>query len=139
MSAPETKALSAAPVTTTTRIAGSFSNSSRMTGIASHMSVDVALCFCGLLKMRRPTGPAFSAIMFGVGLKFIACSSDDAALAEARDRPFVVARFLQYCFGMLALLRLRRPNLEGRAAHVDRLADQLDFAQLGMLHQMRHL
>ena len=50
MSAPETKALSPAPVTTTTRIAGSFSNSSRMTGIASHMSVEVALCLCRLVE-----------------------------------------------------------------------------------------
>ena len=71
MSAPDTKALSPAPVTTMTRIAGSFSKSSRMTGIASHMSVEVALCFCGLLKTSRPTGPSFSAIMLGVGLMFI--------------------------------------------------------------------
>src|SRR6266436_160437 len=68
MSAPETKAWSPAPVTTTTRTAGSFSKSSRMTGIASHMSDDVALRLAGLLKTSRPTGPAFSAIMFGVGL-----------------------------------------------------------------------
>ena len=39
-----------------------------MTGIASHMSDEVALRLAGLLKMSRPTGPAFSAIMFGVGL-----------------------------------------------------------------------
>jgi hypothetical protein len=68
MSAPDTKALSPAPVTTTTRIAGSFSKSSRMTGIASHMSDEVALCLAGLLKTIRPTGPFFSAIMLGVGL-----------------------------------------------------------------------
>ena len=68
MSAPETKAWSPAPVTTTTRIAGSFSKSSRMTGIASHMSDEVALRLAGLLKTSRPTGPIFSAIMLGVGL-----------------------------------------------------------------------
>src|ERR1700756_968114 len=68
MSAPETKAWSPAPVTTTTRIAGSFSKSSRMTGIASHMSDEGGLRLAGLLKTSGPTGPAFSAIMFGVGL-----------------------------------------------------------------------
>jgi hypothetical protein len=39
-----------------------------MTGIASHMSDEVALRLAGLLKMSLPTGPTFSAIMFGVGL-----------------------------------------------------------------------
>ena len=94
MSAPETKALSPAPVTTTTRIAGSFSNSSRMTGIASHMSVEVALCFCGLLKTSRPTGPAFSAIMLGVGLKFINPLSDSLSVTHVSitSRPSPSAR-----------------------------------------------
>src|SRR5690348_6516383 len=120
MSAPETNALSPAPVTTTTRMAGSFSNSSRMTGIASHMSVEVALCFCGLLKTSRPTGPFFSAIMLGVGLKLVMSrSSDDAALAEPGDGIGVVPDALQYVLGMLALLRSRGPLLDRGAAHVD--------------------
>src|SRR5882757_9910474 len=136
MSAPDTKALSPAPVTTTTRIAGSFSNSSRMTGIASHMSVEVALCFCGLLKTSLPTGPAFSAIMLGVGLKFI---SDHSPLAEAGDRLVVVAGLLEDGVGMLALLGSRGFHLELGATHVDGLADQLDLAQLGVLDGVRHL
>src|SRR5258708_39918735 len=71
MSAPDTNAWSPAPVTTTTRMAGSFSNSSMMTGIASHMSEEVALRLAGLLKMSLPTGPCFSAIMLGVGLSML--------------------------------------------------------------------
>src|SRR5580704_5749706 len=166
MSAPETKAWSPAPVTTTTRIAGSFSKSSRMTGIASHMSDEVALRLAGLLKTSRPTGPAFSAIMFGVGL--IICtllfagarhssdaifplidkdarlesrapSLDHATLAEARDGRGVVAGFLQHRLGVLALLWRGRTHLEGRAAHVDRLAYELDRPKLGRRHGMRHL
>src|SRR5262245_52516501 len=138
MSAPETKAWSPAPVTTTTRTAGSFSNSSMMTGIASHMSDDVALRLAGLLKTRRPMGPSFSAIMFGVGL-IMACLLDDAALAEAGDGGVVVAELLQQRCGMLAQLRCSRAHLEGRAAHVDGLADHLDLAELGRFHRMRHL
>src|SRR4029077_21288974 len=118
MSAPETKAWSPAPVTTTTRMAGSFSDSSMMIGIASHMSDEVALRWAGLLKTSRPTGPAFSAIMFGVGLIICllllpergppgphhdpertwrsALQLNHAALAEAGDGSGVVASLLQH-------------------------------------------
>jgi len=84
MSAPDTKAWSPAPVTTTTRTAGSFSNSSMMSGIASHMSDEVALRLAGLLKMSLPTGPTFSAIMLGVGL-IIRSSSCRTAGLQARS------------------------------------------------------
>src|SRR4029077_19078755 len=138
MSAPETKAWSPAPVTTTTRMAGSFSDSSMMIGIASHMSDEVALRLAGLLKTSRPTGPAFSAIMFGVGL-IMGNLLNNSALAKAGDGRSIVAGFLQHRLCVLALLGRGRAHLEGRAAHVDRLAYELDVAQLGRLHGMLHL
>src|SRR3981081_516196 len=64
---------------------------------------------------------------------------DDAALPEAGDRRGVVAGLLQHCLGMLALLGRRRTHFEGRAAHVDRLAYELDRPKLGRCHGMRHL
>src|SRR4029453_2028112 len=67
------------------------------------------------------------------------CLLDHAALLEARDSRGVVSRFLQHGLGVLALLGRGRAHLEGRAAHVDGLTDQLDRAKLGRVHWMRHL
>src|SRR5258708_39218487 len=64
---------------------------------------------------------------------------DGAALAEGADRRGVVAGLLQRRLGMLALLGRRRTHFEGRAAHVDRLAYELDRPKLGRRHGMRHL
>src|SRR5215467_7343087 len=58
MSAPETKALPPAPLTTTTRIAGSSAYWLSNACTRSHMSRDTALCLLGLLKMTWPTGPS---------------------------------------------------------------------------------
>src|ERR1700759_1924107 len=63
MSAPETKARPPAPLTTMTRIASSRSKSSMICVTASHISSETALCRAGLLKIRRPIPPSFSAII----------------------------------------------------------------------------
>src|SRR5712691_934268 len=61
MSAPETKALPPAPVTTMTRTPGSASKSSMICATACHISSETALWRAGLLKMMRPIAPSFSA------------------------------------------------------------------------------
>ncbi len=58
MSAPDTKALSPAPVRTTTRTAGSSAQPSRIADSPSHISTDMALRFSGWLKVIRPTPSA---------------------------------------------------------------------------------
>src|SRR6185437_16525213 len=58
MSAPDTKALPPAPVTTTTRTALSAAKSARMPCAASHISSDTALCRSGLLNVIMPTPPS---------------------------------------------------------------------------------
>src|SRR5215471_7887550 len=64
MSAPETKALPPAPLTTTTRIAGSSAYWLSSACTRSHMSRDTALCLLGLLKMTWPTGPSLRPMTF---------------------------------------------------------------------------
>ena len=55
MSAPDTNALSPAPVITATRTAGSPSQPSRMVARPSHMATDMALRRSGWLKVSSPT------------------------------------------------------------------------------------
>src|SRR5437867_2729674 len=139
MSAPATKALSPAPVTTTTRISGSASNASRIDGIAAHISKDAALRFSGLLKVSRPTAPCFAAIILGVGLRVMRSALDDAAAPEVGDHVGVVAGLRQDLVGVLALLRGGGAHGEGRAAHLYGLADELDLAQRGGGDRLGHL
>src|ERR1700732_1951726 len=63
MSPPEKKARPPAPLTTMTRIASSRSKLSMICVTASHISSETALCRAGLLKIRRPMPPSFSAII----------------------------------------------------------------------------
>src|SRR6266704_2159141 len=62
-SAPETKALSPSPFSTTTRTSGSCSKRSSAFGIASHMSIETAFLRAVLLNVSQPIGPCFSATM----------------------------------------------------------------------------
>src|SRR6516165_11783007 len=64
MSAPETKALPPAPLTTTTRIAGSCAYWLSSACTRSHMSRDTALCLLGLLNKTWPTGPSLRPMTF---------------------------------------------------------------------------
>src|SRR5467141_78349 len=65
-SAPETKALSPSPLSTITRTPGSCSKRSSTFGIASHMSMEMALRRAGLLNVSQPIEPCFSAMMRSV-------------------------------------------------------------------------
>src|SRR5579875_495213 len=140
MSAPDTKALPPAPLTTMTRIASSRSKSSRMDWTASHISSETALRRAGLLKIRWPTAPSFLAIILSVmGRSGMVSSSDDAARAQIGDRVIAVAELAQDRIGVLAELggRAQRFGLR-RAAHIDRLADDADRAELRVVDRPRH-
>src|SRR5712671_3975486 len=65
-SAPETKALSPSPLSTITRTSESRSKRSSTFGIASHMSMEMALRRAGLLNVSQPIEPCFSAMMRSV-------------------------------------------------------------------------
>src|SRR5258706_4084437 len=65
-SAPETKALSPSPFSTITRTSESRSKRSSTFGIASHMSMEMALRRAGLLNVSQPIEPCFSAMMRSV-------------------------------------------------------------------------
>src|SRR5579864_6518410 len=58
MSAPDIKALSPAPVRITTRTLSSSRNSISAVPNPSHISIDMALRFSGLLKVMMPTPSA---------------------------------------------------------------------------------
>src|SRR5437899_6735053 len=108
MSAPETKARPPAPLTTMTRTASSRSKSSMIRVTASHISSETALWRAGLLKIRRPIGPSFSAIILLVmgwssmvlaPSYFGAPASDDFACAQIGDRGIVVTEVAQHLLG----------------------------------------
>src|SRR5262245_12111734 len=63
MSAPETKASSPAPRSTTTRTAGSRSRRSAARGISSHISTETALRRSGWSKTNQPIPPSISTPM----------------------------------------------------------------------------
>src|SRR5712691_13091946 len=65
-SAPETKALSPSPLSTITRTSESRSKRSSTFGIASHMSMEMALRRAGLLNVSQTIEPCFSAMMRSV-------------------------------------------------------------------------
>src|SRR5216684_160080 len=107
-------------------MAGNARLQSRSCGVAARQdaplewrapSKDAPLAWCA--RCRAPSGP-----------------SDHAAGLERVDRLAVVAQARQHLVGMLAELR-RGPELLGlrRVGEVDRLADHLDVAELGMLHR----
>src|SRR6266446_10575885 len=109
MSAPETKARPPAPLTTITRIASSVSKSSIIWVTACHISSDTALWRAGLLKIRRPIAPSFSAIiLLEMGWSsMVLAPLHDVAGAQIGDRGGVVAEFAQYLVGMLTEIRCR--------------------------------
>jgi len=66
ISAPETKALSPAPIMTTTRMSSSAWKSFMAWPTASHMAMDTALRRAGLLKISQPTPSSLRAIILSV-------------------------------------------------------------------------
>src|SRR6516165_2530733 len=145
MSAPETKARPPAPLTTITRTASSRSKSSMIWVTACHMSSDTALWRAGLLKIRRPIGPSFSAIILlvmgwsSMALRAPDYWSDDIAGAQIGDCGVIVAEFVQYLVGVLAEVGCRAQLFGlGSAGHIDRLPHHLDWAELWMVDRPRH-
>src|SRR5262249_20116975 len=131
MSAPEMKALSPAPVTTTTCTSPSRANASRRSVAAIHMSSDTALRRSGLLKMRVPTAPSLRARILSVSVMCLAlCIATFAGrallerirLAQRGDLGRLEAEFLEDRIGVLAEIGRRRRELAGRARQRHRLA-----------------
>src|SRR5512143_2577451 len=84
MSAPDTKALPPAPVSTTTRTSGSSRNSVSARPNPSHISSDMALRLSGLLKVITPTPPAED-------LRILPSANDVSLGSPAIAHPPVVA------------------------------------------------
>src|SRR6266480_1131082 len=147
MSAPDTNALPPAPESTTTRIASSRANASRMFGTACHMPTETALCRAGLLKVIQPTAPSLRAIIRSVPVSIafsISLARSRAAVlhafapAQAGNCLVVVAERAQHLVGVLPPLRRRVADVARGAAELDRLIDNLDIAELGMVDIGRH-
>src|SRR5262249_24781962 len=146
-SAPDTNALPPAPESTTTRMASSRPNASRILGTACHMSTETALCRAGLLKVIQPTAPSLRAIMrsvpvsmgFSVGVQAAKLAVlHDLAPPQAGNHLVVVAERTQHLVGMLAALGRRIAGVARRAGELDRLVDDLDIAELGMVDAGGH-
>src|SRR5579884_4017319 len=116
MSAPDTKALPPAPVSTTTRIDGSAPNSASMSDAACHISNDTALCLSGLLKMRYPTPPPFRAHLLSLCVRsFIPPSLYHLSLMERGDVAIGKPEFLGDFVGVLTDVRRRGDDFGGSA------------------------
>src|ERR1700693_3920361 len=107
MSAPDTKALPPAPVTTTTRISLSAAKSARMPCAASHISSDTALCRSGLLKIRVPTPPSLRDSILSVCvilLNSVVPREASHRLGGVQLRDFLVGEteFLEHLVGVLS-------------------------------------
>src|SRR5215213_3370045 len=141
MSAPDTKALPPAPLTTTTRTLLSRAKPSRIFAAASHMSSDTALRRSGLLNIRWPTAPSWRATTLSVAV--MTSILRVSCLASARSHRIGFAQrcnlvcpeseFLEDCVGMLAEVGwrrrdpARRPRQRHRlTGHAQRLALFLD-------------
>src|SRR5215510_14225225 len=146
MSAPDTKALPPAPVTTTTRTSLSRANFSRMAVAASHMSSDTALRRSGLLKVSVPTPPSLCASTLSVSLivpVLVCAASERVGAAQRRDLFRLESELPQNRVGVLAEIgrrrrqparRARQPH--GLARHAQRpahLLDALRHAEMGDL------
>src|SRR5262245_19954021 len=147
MSAPDTNALPPAPESTTTRTASSRPNASRILGTACHMSTETALWRAGLLNVIQPTAPSLRAIMrsvpvsmvFSIGVPAAKLAVlHDLAPAQAGNRLVVVAERTQHLVGVLAALGRRIADVARRTGKLDRLVDDLDIAELGVVDAGRH-
>src|SRR3954468_24281139 len=120
MSAPETKARSPAPLTTTTLTVGSLAKESTIRPRALHMSRETALCRAGLLKTIQPTAPSFRAIMRSVptsiGSLLAPRSSDCLVATQASDVSLAVAQGSQDEVRVLSPLRRRAVHAAWRPA-----------------------
>src|SRR5262245_23857110 len=134
MSAPEMNALPPAPASTTTRMASSRWNSSRISGTAFHMSNETALWRAGLLNSIQPTAPSLRAIIRSVLVFMRPLRSYDFLFAQRGDRRGVVTHFAEHRVGVLALVGRGIADAARRARQFDRLVHHLDIAEAGMMH-----
>src|SRR6202011_5453794 len=139
MSAPEMNALPPAPASTTTRIASSRANSSRISGTAFHMSTETALCRAGLLNSIQPTAPSLRAIIRSVLVFMARLRSNNLLFAQLGDRRGVEAQLAQHFLGVLALFGGRIAHAARRARQLDRLVHHLDITEAGMMHGRGHV
>src|SRR6202142_2401419 len=143
ISAPDTKALPPAPVTTTTRTALSAAKSARMPWAASHISSDTALCRSGLLKVIVPTPPSLrdSILSVCVIVKSLRCSADAShGFSFVQRRDFLVgeSEFLEDLVGVFADVGRARRDLARRARQLERLTDEAEPAAVGARRFLRH-
>src|ERR1700730_8270702 len=139
MSAPEMNALPPTPASTTTRIASSRANSSRISGTAFHMSTETALCRAGLLNSIQPTAPSLRAIIRSVLVFMARLRSNNLLFSQLGDRRGIVPQLAQHFVGVFPLLRRGIAYGARRARQLDRLVDHLDITEAGMMHGRGHL
>src|SRR4051794_18307273 len=137
MSAPDMKARPPAPASTITRVASSREKSSMISGTASHISTDTALCRAGLLKIIQPTAPFLRAIMRSV-LTTSCIGSHHLARAKIGDRRGVISKLAQHFVRMLAGIGRRALHAVARARELNRLVHDLGLAQARMPDRRRH-
>src|SRR5204862_2364671 len=106
MSAPDTKAVPPAPVSTTTRMSESLRHSASMAAVASHISSETALRRSGLLKVTVPTWPSLRNSILSV-----MSSSLDLVLADTKRQEAFAARGV---FQSVAGLAQQVGNIDGR-------------------------
>src|ERR1700687_4846111 len=143
MSAPDTKAVPRAPVSTTPRIALSAAKSARMPDAASHISNDTALCRSGLLKISVPTPPSLRDSILSVCVirsVSVVRKLKSHRFGGVQLRDFLVgeAELLQHLVGVLAGLARRRDELARRARQRNRLADEDLFFAVRPLRALRN-
>src|SRR5438046_2835509 len=148
MSAPDTNALPPAPESTTTWIASSHANASRIFGTACHMSSETALWRAGLLNTIQPTAPSLRASIrrVPVSMRFSilpatigrALDLHDFARPQAGDRPVIEPKPAQHPVRVLAPLWRRVADAARRPAELDRLTDDLSIPELGTVDVGRH-
>src|SRR5579863_4617069 len=110
MSAPETNALSPAPVNTTTRTSLSAANVSSARLAASHISSDTALSRSGLLKVTMPTPASLraSSLSVCVIIRSLSILSYGFGFAQRGDLARGEAEFFQQ--GVSVFAKFRRPG-----------------------------
>src|ERR1051326_4348852 len=139
ISAPEMNALPPAPASTTTRMASSRANASRISGTAFHMSNETALCRAGLLNSIQPTAPSVRAIIRSVLVFMARLRLNNFLFAQRGDRRGVVPQLAQHRVGVLALFRRGIAHAARRPRQLDRLVDHLDITEAGVMHGRRPL
>src|SRR6202140_3228690 len=139
MSAPDTKALPPAPVSTTTRISLSAAKLSRMRLVASHIGSDTALSRSGLLKVTKPTPPSLRESILSVWVMifpFAGRGSHRFRLVQRGNVAHAEPEFFKYRVGVLAQLRRPRHQPRRRARQRNALADQPHLALVLLGHAL---